>query len=71
MDDSQESNRNWYTKLLGMLLLFFTLVAPVACTMQRDRLIAEAIKSGVNPAVASCSFNASAHSPCLVNQLAK
>ena len=38
------------------VLVTTLLAAPVACTMNRQRLVAEAIKNGVDPLAARCSI---------------
>lgn len=38
------------------LLIAVVLASPVACTMHRQRLIAEAIKAGADPLAAKCAI---------------
>jgi len=45
--------------VIGMLLLVVVVCSPVACTMNRHRLIAEAIKAGVDPIAAKCAIEGS------------
>jgi hypothetical protein len=42
--------------LVGTLCLFALLATPVACTMNRQRLVAEAIKAGADPLAAKCAI---------------
>lgn len=41
----------------GLLLLAAVLLSPVACTMRRHALIAEAIQGGADPIAARCAIN--------------
>lgn len=40
----------------GLLLLALVVASPVACTMNRQRLVAEAIKSGGDPIAVKCAI---------------
>lgn len=42
--------------ILALLLLAALLASPVACTMNRQRLIAEAIKDGKDPIAVKCAI---------------
>lgn len=58
---------------LGLLLLASVLLSPVACTMRRHAVIAEAIKSGADPIKAKCAIETdSERSPlCMAAALGK
>ena len=43
---------------LGLMLLAGVAISPVACTMQRHALAADAIKSGADPIAARCALDA-------------
>ncbi len=43
-------------QVIGMLLFAAVACSPVACTMNRHQLIAEAIKAGVDPIAAKCAI---------------
>jgi len=55
--------------IFGIALLFALLVSPVACTMNRQRSIAEAIKAGADPVAAKCAIEGDqGYSPdCILN----
>ena len=42
--------------IVALLLLATLLASPVACTMNRQSLIAEAIKNGADPLAAKCAI---------------
>ena len=59
------------------MLLAFTLAAsPVACTMHRQQLVADAIASGVDPISARCGIEGPMHDPkadtaCIIKAMEK
>ena len=51
----------------GLLLLALVLASPVACTMNRQRVVAEAIKNGGDPIAVKCAIEADVdHAPMCV-----
>lgn len=42
---------------LGLMLLAGVAISPVACTMQQDALVADAIKGGADPISARCALD--------------
>lgn len=42
--------------MFGFLLLAVVVASPVACTMHRQRLVAEAIAGGADPIAAKCAI---------------
>jgi hypothetical protein len=42
--------------VFGLTLLFMLLASPVACTMKRHQVIAEAIKNGADPIATKCAI---------------
>jgi hypothetical protein len=53
--------------IVGLGLLAMVLLSPAACTMNRQRMVAEAIRSGADPTAAKCAIEAdSGHSPACV-----
>lgn len=42
--------------IVAMLLIAALLASPVACTMNRQSLVAEAIKNGADPLAAKCAI---------------
>lgn len=45
----------WITAIAALLTL---LLSPVACTMHRNRMIAEIVKNGADPIEAKCALTA-------------
>ena len=52
-------NKTMAVWIIGMLLLATVLCSPVACTMNRQSLVAEAIKGGADPIAAQCAIEGS------------
>lgn len=50
------STKEFVLWIVAGVLLAALLVSPVACTMNRHRLIAEAIKNGADPLAAKCAI---------------
>jgi hypothetical protein len=50
--------------VIGILCAFLLALSPVACTMNRHRLIAEAIKAGADPLEAKCAIESDGWSAC-------
>lgn len=48
--------------ITAMLLAFALAASPVACTMHRQQLVADAIASGVDPIAARCGIDGSSYS---------
>jgi len=44
--------------ILAILAACVVLLAPVACTVNRHRVVAEAIKNGADPIAAKCAIEA-------------
>lgn len=44
--------------IVGLLLTALVIVAPVACTMRRQEVVAAAIKAGADPIAAKCAIEA-------------
>ena len=57
--------------IVGILVLGAVLLSPAACTMNRHRIVSEAIKSGIDPVAAKCAIEAdTGHTPqCLAHTL--
>ncbi len=55
----------------GLLLLAAVLLSPVACTMRRHALIAEAIKDGADPISARCGIDPDnmSHAVCIATAM--
>jgi len=63
----------WVTAIIAAFAL---LLSPVACTMNRQHLVAEAIKNGADPISAKCAIEAASgdnrtSSLCLAKALGK
>lgn len=57
---------------LGLMLLAGVAVSPVACTMQRHALVADAIKSGADPISVKCAIEGDTeHSPMCASRAAR
>lgn len=57
-----EENTFWITLWRSVLIALCIIVAIMAgCTMNNDRLIAEAIKNGADPIAANCAFEGFGH----------
>lgn len=59
-----------------MLLAFSLAASPVACTMHRQQLVADAIASGVEPIAARCGIEGPMHDPktdatCIIKAMEK
>jgi hypothetical protein len=65
--------RTMVVQVIGMLLLAVVVCSPVACTMNRHRLVAEAIKGGADPLAAKCAIETTntTDSLCLAKALGK
>lgn len=44
--------------IVALLLAAVVLIAPVACTMRRQEVVAEAIRNGADPIAAKCAIEA-------------
>lgn len=58
--------------IVGLALLAAVIASPVACTINRQRLVAEAIRSGADPTAAKCAIEGdSGHTPACVLAVGK
>lgn len=48
--------KTMFVWIVGLLLVALLIAAPVACTMNRQSLIANAIKNGADPLAAKCAI---------------
>lgn len=52
--------------VIAMLLVALVLLSPVACTINRQNVIAQAIKDGADPIAAKCAIDGDARSAVCV-----
>ena len=50
------NNRETFLWALAMVCCALVLMSPVACTVQRQQTVAEAIKGGADPIAAKCAI---------------
>ncbi len=68
-DEVHEMNTKEMTVwIVGILCLFMALLSPVACTVQRQWTVAQAIKNGADPIAAKCALESNtAYEPmCII-----
>jgi hypothetical protein len=59
--------KTMFTYIVAILAGVTILISPVQCTMNRQELIAKAIKEGADPIAAKCAIESDTGSPiCLV-----
>ena len=55
-------NKTTAVWMVALILAAAVLFSPVACTMNRQHLVAEAIKNGADPIAAKCAIEADSDS---------
>ena len=57
------------TAVVAMCLVALLILAPVACSVNRQSIIAEAIKNGGDPIAIKCALDIDTSSICLVKAM--